>query len=238
MAGEDTRGLRRSTRARKPISYKSLLDDDDEEEEGKGEGEDSTTTSPQPFNAPSITEPTSPDVSPSESDDDDAFISEEEQNVPRRRGRPHRDSPPRPPKPSKKPRIQTRITPKPENSKFLGSRDIRFNSMAGNDEEARQKYMKRLQIWRDVLTDIPEELLEYTAGWGVCQGDWAGEGGERQRMEPITEESDINCNMTDSRDSKAYFTQRSIQLVIGPKSSQHTIILDYAEGRKLCKSSM
>ena len=33
---------------------------------------------------------------------------------------------------------------------------------------------------------VPDALLDYTCGWGICSGGWLeGEGGERQRVESI-----------------------------------------------------
>jgi hypothetical protein len=58
--------------------------------------------------------------------------------------------------------------------------------MAGSDDSAREIYIRRLEKWKDVLAEIPEELLDETAGWGVCEGGWAGEGGKEQLCQSIT----------------------------------------------------
>jgi hypothetical protein len=63
------------------------------------------------------------------------------------------------------------------------TREGRLNSMGGTDESIRNIILHRLEKWRDVLRKVPEELLDYTIGWGICTGDWNGKCGSRQKIE-------------------------------------------------------
>ena len=63
------------------------------------------------------------------------------------------------------------------------TREGRLNSMGGTDESIRDIVLQRLEKWRDVLRKVPEELIDYTIGWGICTGDWNGKGGSRQKPE-------------------------------------------------------
>jgi hypothetical protein len=63
------------------------------------------------------------------------------------------------------------------------TREGRLNSMGGTDESIRDIVLQRLEKWRDVLRKVPEELFDYTIGWGIYTGDWNGEGGSRQKLE-------------------------------------------------------
>jgi hypothetical protein len=63
------------------------------------------------------------------------------------------------------------------------TKEGRLHSMGGTDESIRIIVQQRLEKWRDVLRKVHEELFDYTIGWGICTGDWNGEGGTRQKME-------------------------------------------------------
>ena len=63
------------------------------------------------------------------------------------------------------------------------TREGRLNSIGGTDESIRDSILQQLAKWRDVLGKVPEELLDYTIGWGICTGDWNGKGGSRQKIE-------------------------------------------------------
>jgi hypothetical protein len=79
-------------------------------------------------------------------------------------------------------------SPKPErrsNLASLGSKEGRLTSIVGTDESLRDVLLERLENWKNVLTKVPEELLDYTIGWGVCVGTWNGKGGDRQTFEII-----------------------------------------------------
>jgi hypothetical protein len=171
---EETPGLRRSTRTRKPISYKDL-------EEPKIFSSATSEVSEAHTNA------TSADLSsgepPSEEDDEDEedeedYFSEDERPTKRRSGR----------KLKKQLRSAPSYTSKLGPMRFPSARDLKLYTMSGTDQFAMDMYTRRIEKWKDVLAEIPEELLDYTAGWGVCQGDWAGQGGEGQQIELISKE--------------------------------------------------
>ena len=65
------------------------------------------------------------------------------------------------------------------------SKEGRFTFLAGNDEDLREILETRRKNWKDTLTEIPQELLDYTIGWGTCSGDWEGKGGQRQKVEIV-----------------------------------------------------
>ena len=65
------------------------------------------------------------------------------------------------------------------------TKEGRLHSMGGTDESIRITIQQRLEKWRDVLRKVPEELFDYTIGWGICTGDWDGKGGSRQKMETL-----------------------------------------------------
>ena len=86
---------------------------------------------------------------------------------------------------------ETSYVPPPEkshtDSKGLNTntkgREGRLNALAGTDENVRQIVLNRMDKWKGVLANVPEELLDYTIGWGECIGDWKGKGGHRQRSQ-------------------------------------------------------
>lgn len=69
------------------------------------------------------------------------------------------------------------------NTNAFATKEGRLNSMGGTDESIREIVLQRLDNWRDVLRRVPEELLDYSIGWGICTGDWNGKGGSRQKTE-------------------------------------------------------
>ena len=108
--------------------------------------------------------------------------------------------------------------------------------MSGTDETMREIYVQRLQCWRDVFSEIPEGLLDYTAGWGICEGDWNGKGGERQKTEPIAKESIVFWCVSDYRDAEKYTEAKTINLFHGPPSSQKHITLQPFHTKPPCSS--
>lgn len=63
--------------------------------------------------------------------------------------------------------------------------DGRIYALAGTDQDAIAAMGDRAEKWKDVLGRIPEELLDYTIGWGIANGSWGTSGGERQKVELI-----------------------------------------------------
>jgi hypothetical protein len=39
--------------------------------------------------------------------------------------------------------------------------------------------------WKNILSEVPEELLNYSIGWGSCAGEWGDKGGERQKLKRL-----------------------------------------------------
>jgi hypothetical protein len=52
---------------------------------------------------------------------------------------------------------------------------------AETDSESQAGLSKRMNKWKHILSEVPEELLNYSIGWGRCTGDWGNKGGERQK---------------------------------------------------------
>lgn len=67
--------------------------------------------------------------------------------------------------------------------------DNQIYSLAGSDPAARAAMAEKVDKWRDILVNIPDELLDYTIGWGVCEGSWDNGGDERQKVEFIEAKS-------------------------------------------------
>jgi len=140
-----------------------------------------------------------------------------------------RDSPELNPKPGRKrrkiedeeeqPAVNFNIVKK--DAGFMGSREGRLTSLAGSGLKARTTVHERLERWRDSATRVPEELLEFSIGWGVCQGEWGGEGGERQRWRVLAEVRD-------------WMNGRPLVMSVGPRKSQETITLDILQTLPLC----
>ena len=77
-------------------------------------------------------------------------------------------------------------SPKVDNKRSINAyntREGRLHSMGGTDESIRNAVLQRLEKWRDVLRRVPEELFDYTIGWGICTGDWNEKCGSRQKTE-------------------------------------------------------
>jgi hypothetical protein len=147
---------RRSSRKRKPISYKDL---------GDSPSKDSSPGTP-PFIAndsePDDQDPDSPDF---EDADDDSVSAK----------RPKRAAAQRAPAGTADASASVPM------SKV--SKEGRFAFLAANDEDLRQVLETRFRNWKNVLTEIPQELLDYTIGWGTCSAGWDGKGGQRQEAE-------------------------------------------------------
>jgi hypothetical protein len=67
------------------------------------------------------------------------------------------------------------------NSIYSTSREGRIYSIAGSDESVQLQIFEKMEKWRNVYDEVPDELLDYTVGWGVCTGDWNGNAGDRQK---------------------------------------------------------
>jgi hypothetical protein len=81
-------------------------------------------------------------------------------------------------------RTQTEYIPK--TSAEPRSREGRLHGMAGSDESLKEDLFDRLEKWKKVFENVPDELLDYTIGWGVCTGDWDGKGGDRQKSKTFS----------------------------------------------------
>ena len=153
---EKSPGVRRSGRQRKPISYKDMHGDSPSHDD-----------SPEPVPVVANgSEAEDEELSTSESEEMDADDDDDDVAPirPRRAAaqRPHADS------------SITKI-----------SKEGKFAFLAGDDDRVRDLVATRYKKWKNVLTGIPAELLEYTIGWGLCSGDWKGKGGERQKFEML-----------------------------------------------------
>jgi len=155
---EESSQLRRSGRQRKPISYRDL---------GNSPSRDSSPDTP-----PFVANDSEPDEEP---DEDEPNLEADDDDSVRAAKRPR-------PAAARAPVIETSETVgKPPMSKV--SKEVRFAFLAGNDEDLREILQARWKNWKDTLTEIPQELLDYTIGWGTCSGDWEGKGGRRQKVE-------------------------------------------------------
>ena len=108
---------------------------------------------------------------------DDVFEDEPVEAVPLRRGRKRR-----PTDGEHDPSVK---------KEGIGARtwDDRIYALAGSDQTARAVIVEKADKWRDVLENIPDELLDYTIGWGVCEGSWDSDADERQKAEFIDAKS-------------------------------------------------
>jgi hypothetical protein len=108
---------------------------------------------------------------------DDAFEDEPVEAVPLRRGRKRR-----PADGEHDPSVK---------KEGIGARtwDDRIYALAGSDQAARAAMVEKADKWRDVLVNIPDELLDYTIGWGVCEGSWDSGVDDRQKVEFIEAKS-------------------------------------------------
>jgi hypothetical protein len=155
---DDSPGLRRSSRRRTTISYKDVQ-------------EDSPAHESSPDTAPFIANGSEPEdeslEAPETSESEEMDVDDDDDNevAPKR---PKRAA-------AQRPRAD------PAMSKI--SKDGKFAFLAGEDDRIRELLVTRYKKWKNVLTNIPPELLEYTIGWGACLGDWKGKGGGRQKVE-------------------------------------------------------
>src|SRR5579859_5474986 len=98
------------------------------------------------------------------------------------------DEPVPEPKPKKKARAAEYGDVDPASKKLgIGAKgwDDRIYALAGTDQDTATAMGERVDKWKDVLGKIPEELLDYTIGWGIATGSWGAGGGERQNVEFI-----------------------------------------------------
>jgi hypothetical protein len=140
---------------------------------------------------------------------------------------------------------ETSYIPHPEKSHtdskslntYAKSREGRLNALAGTDESARQIVLSRMDKWKAVLARVPEELLDYTIGWGACIGDWKEKGGDRQSSE-ILHSSFPSHLFPDSRDVSGLFKllEKPLNLSIGPKSETKVIQLAPYNAIQSCTS--
>ena len=156
---EESSTVRRSGRQRKPISYKDL---------GGSPSRDSSPDTPafvanasEPDDEPDEDEP---DL---EADDDDDSLHAAK----------------RPRRAAARPAVTETSDTVSKAPMSKVSKEGRFAFLAGNDEDLREILQARWKNWKDTLTEIPQELLDYTIGWGTCSGDWEGKGGQRQKVE-------------------------------------------------------
>ena len=154
MDSEDgERPLRRSGRRKTEISYKDL------------EARSSNSATPEaigePYEADGLDELDEPD------EPDAAFVDEP---VPERRGRKRRAPDDTDHKPgNKQPGVAAR------------GWDDRIYALGGTDRAAMAALGERVEKWKEVLTKIPDELVDYTIGWGICEGSWGPEPCEQQK---------------------------------------------------------
>ena len=92
---------------------------------------------------------------------------------PRKRGPKAKPFEPRPPSMSADNRA---------NTVYSTSRDGRLYALAGSNENTQTQMFEKMDKWCDVSDHVPEELLDCTIGWGLCDGDWNGKGGNRQQF--------------------------------------------------------
>jgi hypothetical protein len=155
---DDSPGLRRSSRRRTAISYKDVQGDSPAHESSPDTAPFIANASePEDEEVESLETPESEEMDVDDDDDDDVAP-----------GRPRRAA-------AQRPRADSAV------SKI--SKDGKFALFAGDDDRVRKQLEMRYKKWKNVLTSIPAELLEYTIGWGVCSGDWEGKGGGRQKVE-------------------------------------------------------
>ena len=122
-------------------------------------------------------------------------------------------------------------------SGLKGSREAKFYALTGDNEAKKRKFERHMKAWKDVLTKVPEELCDYKVGWGVCEGNWEGSGGERQVFERIEGyvicllKEEVNCRVADE------VMETSLKLLLGPKKSQKSVELDRYQNVMLCIGS-
>jgi hypothetical protein len=63
-----------------------------------------------------------------------------------------------------------------------GRIEDRLTAVAGTDADTQATLAKRMDKWKNILSEVPEELLNYSIGWGSCAGEWGDKGGERQKL--------------------------------------------------------
>jgi hypothetical protein len=71
---------------------------------------------------------------------------------------------------------------------LLASKEGRLTSIAGTSATSRMAVAQRLETWKEIFEEIPDELVDFTIGWGVYTGDWNGEGGSGQKLTTIADE--------------------------------------------------
>jgi hypothetical protein len=62
-----------------------------------------------------------------------------------------------------------------------GRIEDRLTAVAGTDADTQATLAKRMDRWKNILSEVPDELLNYSIGWGSCTGEWGDKGGERQK---------------------------------------------------------
>lgn len=61
--------------------------------------------------------------------------------------------------------------------------ESRSTVLSETDSDRQATLFKRMDRWKHFLSEVPDELLNYSIGWGQCTGNWGDEGGERQKVE-------------------------------------------------------
>src|ERR1700738_3197998 len=207
MANDDTT-VRRSGRIRTQISYQDLAK--------VSEGSSSEVASPETSDTESVSD----------------SISSSPPRQKSRASRPRKDVPISE-NPSEIRAITYRNSKRSDN--YLNSREGRLSSISGTNVNARITVLERLEKWKDVLTQIPEELLDFTIGWGVCTGDWHGEGGAGQNFKVIAD-GVLSPFHSNNRDVDKYFkpTSTLMQISLGKRNSQKIVTLDTLDFATLC----
>lgn len=126
---------------------------------------------------------------------------------------------------------------KRSNKFSLASREGRLTTIAGTDKTIRDNILRNLENWKDVLTQVPEELLDYTVGWVICTGDWNGKGGERQKSE-IIQSLSLSDYLAKIRIAAFKPVQEVTRLAVGPKSSPQTSDLRPYDVLRICMLSI
>lgn len=72
------------------------------------------------------------------------------------------------------------------NTIHSSSREGRIYAMAGSDGDMQRQLFEKMEKWRNVFDNVPEELLDFSVGWGTCTGDWDGKVGDRQNVKTFS----------------------------------------------------
>lgn len=175
--GDGGSNVRRSGRKRKEISYAGLSGDT----EGAAD-EIPPAASPASSHSPSESVSSSPEPSTPST----VYISDSPPRASRRGVRPRKDMSATVEDSHESTGIN--FSSKKRADQYLSTKDGRLTSIAGTSTAVRKALKERLDNWKDVISGVPEELVDFSIGWGVCTGDWQGEGGSGQRFTVLNDE--------------------------------------------------